>query len=1151
MPHSPFVHLRVHSAYSLSEGAVKIPELAMLAKRGQMPAVGITDSGNLFGALEFSAMCAKKGVQPIIGCQIGMVSADYGEGSSRNRPEELVLFVKDKKGYENLIKLVSRSFLQVGEAQFPQISYEELADHNQGLIALTGGPKGGVGRAILNGQNEIAEKLLNFLKEVFDDRLYVEIMRHKQSEEIRTESIFLDLAQKIKIPIVATNEVFFSDPDMYEAHEALLCISEGKTLHDDSRRRSTTEHYFKSAEEMERLFSDLPIAIGNTLVIAQRCSYMVEERSPMLPRAGGAADDGSENNLITNLCRQGLKARLDNERIPSANTQIYKERLSYELEVIESMGFAGYFLIVSEFINWAKAQDIAVGPGRGSGAGSVVAWSLGITDLDPIKFGLLFERFLNPERVSMPDFDIDFCQERRDEVIHHVQEQYGKNQVAQIITFGKLQARAVMRDVGRVLGMPYGQVDRLCKLIPNNPAAPVTLQEAINGEPRLVEARKEEQGVGRLISIALKLEGLYRHASTHAAGVVIGDRALEELVPLYRDPRSQMAVTQFNMKDIEKAGLVKFDFLGLKTLTVLQKALRLVKSSGFEIDLVSLPLNDSLTFALLSSGETIGVFQMESNGMREVLRKLKPDRFEDIIAVVALYRPGPMSNIPSYIERKHGREKVEYLHDSLKPILHETYGIMIYQEQVMQIAQQLSGFTLGEADLLRRAMGKKDQTEMDAQRQSFVDGAEKNGMTKVEAISTFDQVNAFAGYGFNKSHAAAYALVGYQTAFLKAHHPIEFMAALMTLEQGNTDKIGALRQELVRLGVELAPPSINLSNSEFCVETSEKTDKANKIRYALSAVKNVGVGVVDEIVSERNERGHFKNLFDFAKRLGKIALNKRQFINLAKAGAFDCFNTNRAQVVESAETLIRYGDWVAGQTGKGQESLFQDGQGLTTHTPDLAIVEEWAPFERLREEADALGFYLSSHPLDAYGSLIEGLGAISYKSLVEEGMTSDSGGNRKKITIVVQKRRERNSRRGRYAFLEVSDQTATFEVTIFSELLSRKRELLETGTALLIEVSVQRDDDTLRLVAQKIDLLDDKINMKNNTLTVYLKEDMEIDALKSVIERDQGGKGQLLLIQRLGQNTEVEVEIAGTYSGSPAFRAALKSVPGVIDVLER
>ncbi len=1150
MSHSPFVHLRVHSAYSLSEGAVTIEKLATLSKKFRMPAVGIADSGNLFGALEFSATCAKQGVQPIIGCQIGVLPADMKGVSPQSRPDELILFVKNQKGYENLIKLVTRSFLQISETSFPKISYEELRDYNEGLIALTGGPKGGVGRAILGGQIETAETLLKALWEIFDDRLYVEIMRHNTDEELKTEGVFLDLAEKMKIPIVATNEVFFSDPDMYEAHEALLCISDGKTLLDDSRRQATAEHYFKSAEDMEKLFSDLPTAVENTIVIAQRCSFMVEERPPMLPRAGGATDRDTEHNLINELCKQGLKSRLHNERIQNTETQVYKERLSYELDVIRNMGFSGYFLIVSEFISWAKSQEIAVGPGRGSGAGSVVAWALGITDLDPIRFGLLFERFLNPERVSMPDFDIDFCQERRDEVIHHVQEQYGDKQVAQIITFGKLQARAVMRDVGRVLGMPYGQVDRLCKLIPNNPAAPVTLQEAINGESRLVEARNEEQGVGRLINIALKLEGLFRHASTHAAGVVIGDRPLDELVPLYRDPRSQMPVTQFNMKDVEKAGLVKFDFLGLKTLTVLQKALRLVKTSGSEIDLGELPLNDNLTYELLSSGETVGVFQMESSGMREVLRKLRPDRFEDIIAVVALYRPGPMSNIPSYIERKHGRETVEYFHESLEPILQETYGIMIYQEQVMQIAQRLSGFTLGEADLLRRAMGKKDQTEMDAQRQSFLDGAEKNGMTKAIAISTFDQVNAFAGYGFNKSHAAAYALVGYQTAFLKAHYPIEFMAALMTLEQGNTDKIGALRQELVRLDIELAPPNINLSTSEFNVEPSDNLDRPNKIRYALSAIKNVGVGAVNEIVSERIERGNFKSLFDFARRLGKVALNKRQFINLAKAGTFDCFNPNRAQVVESAEILIRYGDWVAGQAGKGQESLFQDGEGAATHTPDLVLIEEWPPFERLREEADALGFYLSSHPLDAYGSLIGDLGALSYKA-VQEGPLSTENGNRKKMAVVVQKRRERNSRRGRYAFLEVSDQTATFEVTVFSDLLSGKRELLETGTALLLEVTVQRDSESLRLVAQKIDLLDDKINLKNSILTVYLKQETEIQALKSVIDRDQGGQGHLLLVQRLDENTEVEVEVAGTYSASPAFRAALKSVPGVIDVLER
>jgi DNA polymerase-3 subunit alpha len=876
---------------------------------------------------------------------------------------------------------------------------------------------------------------------------------------------------------------------------------------------------------------------------------MVEERAPMLPRAGGMAKDGNEANLIKQLCTKGLKKRLRMEQIRAEQTGTYEERLSYELEMINNMGFAGYFLIVSEFINWAKLQGIAVGPGRGSGAGSVVAWVLGITDLDPIRFGLLFERFLNPERVSMPDFDIDFCQERRDEVITHVQEQYGKEQVAQIITFGKLQARAVMRDVGRVLGLPYGQVDRLCKLIPNNPAAPVTLQQALDGEPRLSEARNNESGVGRLIDIALKLEGLYRHASTHAAGVVIGDRPLDELVPLYRDPRSQMPVTQFNMKDVERAGLVKFDFLGLKTLTVLQRAVRSIAVLGSKVDLTNLPLDDKLTYELLSSGETVGVFQMESSGMREVLRKLKPDLFEDLIAVVALYRPGPMSNIPNYIERKHGRENVEFFHESLEPILQETYGIMIYQEQVMQIAQKLSGFTLGQADLLRRAMGKKDKEEMNAQRQRFIVGAENNGMARAIAVSTFDQVNAFAGYGFNKSHAAAYALVAYQTAFLKAHFPIQFMAALMTLEQGNTEKIGAFKQELSRLNIDLFPPDINKSSSEFIVEPCKNDSSGNAIRYALSAIKNVGVGAVEEIVAERTDRGNYQNLFDFSMRLGKVVLNKRQLANLAKAGAFDQMNSNRAQVVEASDMLIRHGDWLAEEAEGGQTSLFQGGD-VDQRQPDLPVVEEWAPFVRLKEEADALGFYLSSHPLDAYGSSLSNLGIVSYSTLTSS-LPSGNRTERAKLAAVVQKRRERNSNRGRYAFLEVSDQSGIYEITIFSDLLSQKRDLLEAGAALLLEVSVQREGESIRLIAQKIDELDDKIISFNNGFMVYIKEKSDLNPLKAVIQRDEGGVGQVWLVQRLAGNLEVEIGLTGRYSVSPALRAALKSVPGVIDVLDR
>jgi len=818
MPHADFVHLRVHTAYSLSEGAIKIPELAGLCARERMPAVAITDTGNLFGVLEFSTACAEEGVQPIVGCQIALTNSDMSSNGGPSAPDQLVLLVQDEDGYSNILKLISGAFLGSERGQVPQIDIDTLAERNSGLIALTGGAMGPVGRRLANGQTEAAETSLLELQEVFQDRLYVELMRHQLEVEDDIEPGLLDLADRHNLPLVATNEVFFADQSMFDAHDALLCIADGVTVGQIERRHSTPSHYFKSAKEMWSIFEDVPEAITNTLVIAQRCSFMVETHAPMLPTAGNLSAGLSEPEMLRDLSNEGLARRIRRDSFSDSEVVRYRERLAYELDVIIEMGFSGYFLIVSEFIGWAKSSGIPVGPGRGSGAGSIVSWALEITDLDPLRFGLLFERFLNPGRVSMPDFDIDFCQDRRDEVIRHVQEQYGAMQVAQIITFGKLQARAVLRDVGRVLSMPYGQVDRLCKLVPNNPTAPVTLQQAIDREPRLKEARHKEPGVDQLINVALRLEGLYRHASTHAAGVVIGDRPLDEVVPLYRDPRSSMMVTQFNMKDVESVGLVKFDFLGLKTLTVMDRAIKLIKTSGVEIDLAGIPLSDERTYRLLAAGATVGVFQMESTGMREVLRKLKADRFEDLIAVVALYRPGPMNNIPNYIERKHGREEVNFLHPTLESILSETYGVMIYQEQVMQIAQSLSGFTLGEADLLRRAMGKKIKSEMSAQRQRFLDGAVANKVPADKAAIIFDQVDKFSGYGFNKSHAAAYALIAYQTAYLKANYPTQFMASLMTLEQDNTDKLGGFHQELDRLAIKLNPPDINLSTANFSVE---------------------------------------------------------------------------------------------------------------------------------------------------------------------------------------------------------------------------------------------------------------------------------------------------------------------------------------------
>ncbi len=740
MPHADFVHLRVRSAYSLSEGAIKIGELVALCRDAAMPAVAVTDRGNLFGALEFSEACRMGGVQPIIGCDLAIGTRDAEDERAR-RPDWLGLLVQNETGYGNLMALTSRAFLAGESGGLPLVTPDELAARADGLIALTGGPAGAVGRHLLAGQARAAHDALASLAAVFPGRLYVELMRHEMEDEARIEAGLIDLAYALDLPLVATNDAHFATPDMFEAHDALLCIADGSHIDDENRRRLTPQHCFRPADEMRALFADLPEAVDNTLVIARRCAYMAPARDPILP-AFDVGEGGSEADALRTAARAGLEARLENavftpEMDDAARAEAatpYRERLEHELEIIISMKFPGYFLIVAEFIKWAKAQGIPVGPGRGSGAGSVVAWALTITDLDPLRFGLLFERFLNPERVSMPDFDIDFCQERRDDVIEHVCDKYGVDRVAQIITFGKLQARAALRDVGRVLGMPYGQVDRICKLVPYNPANPVSLGQAIDGEPRLQAMRAEEPIVDRLMTIALKLEGLYRHASTHAAGVVIGDQPLETLVPLYRDPRSEMPVTQFSMKYAELAGLVKFDFLGLKTLTVLENAVALVRDTGDIPDLLDLPLDDAKTFEMLGEGATVGVFQLESAGMRDALRSMKPDAFEDIIALVALYRPGPMDNIPKYIACKHGVEEPDYLHPSLRGILEETFGVIIYQEQVMQIAKVLAGYSLGSADLLRRAMGKKIKAEMDAQQRDIRRrSAQANGVDKKDA----------------------------------------------------------------------------------------------------------------------------------------------------------------------------------------------------------------------------------------------------------------------------------------------------------------------------------------------------------------------------------------------------------------------------------
>ena len=1157
MSHADFVHLRVHSAYSLSEGAVKIKQLIDLCRRQRMPAVAIADTGNLFGALEFALAAKDAGVQPIIGCQLAIAREEEGNGAVASRPvakpkpDQLVLLVQTETGYRNLLMLVSRAFLESAPGDAPQVPMSLLDGHSDGLIALTGGPAGRVGRLLAEGQNDAAEAALRQLAALFPGRLYVELMRHGQEAEQRIEEKFLDLAYAHDLPLVATNEVFFADRSMFEAHDALLCIAGGSYIGEAERRRVSPENYFKSAEEMRALFADLPEAVDNTLVIARRCAYMPGARKPILP-AFPVEDGSTEAEELRRRAADGLEHRLafqvwtpemdEAGRVQAARP--YRQRLEFELGVIEQMGFPGYFLIVADFIQWAKSQGIPVGPGRGSGAGSVVAWSLTITDLDPLRWGLLFERFLNPERVSMPDFDIDFCETRRDEVIKYVQQKYGSERVAQIITFGTLKARAALRDVGRVLQMPYGQVDRICKMVPNNPANPVTLQQAIEGEPQLQQMQETDEAVGRLIDIAQKLEGLNRHASTHAAGVVIGDRPLEELVPLYRDPRSSMAATQFNMKYVETAGLVKFDFLGLKTLTVLEQAREILKGRGVELDLLNIPLDDPKTYDMLSRGDATGIFQLEGSGMRDVLRKLKPDRFEDIIAVVALYRPGPMDNIPRYIACKHGQERPDYLHPTLEGILKETFGIMIYQEQVMQIAQTLSGFTLGNADLLRRAMGKKIKSEMEAQRKSFVDGALARGVSEANAVQIFEQVEKFAGYGFNKSHAAAYALVAYQTAWLKTNYPVEFFAASMTLDLGNTDKLNIFKQELDRLKIKLLPPDINRSRAAFAVE--EQPDGTSAIRYALAAIKNVGRGAMEDLVAKRAEAGRFKDIFDFTGRLDAQMVNKRQLENLVCAGAMDGIAPNRRQAFDAIELILRHAHSAANDRDSPQENLFG---GIDTGPKrfSLPVVEDWPVMERLRHEFEAIGFYLSAHPLDAYSASLRRLDAVKFGDL--QGWLTGRPNTRAKMAGVVVSKQERTSARGnRFAFVQLSDASGIFETMVFSDLLGTSRELLVPGTMVFLTADVRTEGDLMRLTAQSFRPLDEAVAGAAAGLRIFLREPEALDGIKTIIQRDGRGKGKVSLVLELDRAREVEVTLPGTWMISAGTRQAIKSLPRVVDV---
>jgi DNA polymerase III subunit alpha len=1144
-----FIHLRTHTEHSLLEGAVPVKKLVDLCVKASMPAVAVTDTNNMFAALEFSVTAEAAGLQPIIGCQIALAHDPAQPGERPRLPAPIVLLAQNEAGYMNLMRLNTHLYIDgamAGSANLPQVTLDELARHADGLICLTGGPEGPLGRFHAAGQTTKARAILERLAQIYPNRLYVELQRHPgpggalSETESLAERGAIDLAYDMGLPIVATNDVYFPKTEMYEAHDALICIAEGAYVDQQQpRRRLTPQHYFKSEAEMAALFADLPEALENTVEIARRCAFAVHKRNPILPRF---ADD--EVNELRRAANQGLQARL--AVIPhSATPEEYQARLDFEIGIIEKMGFPGYFLIVADFIKWAKDHQIPVGPGRGSGAGSLVAYALTITDLDPLRYALLFERFLNPERVSMPDFDIDFCMDRREEVITYVQGKYGRDRVAQIITFGALLSKAAVRDVGRVLQMSYMQVDRLSKMIPVEGVKPVSITKALADEPRLREAAKEEV-VKRLLDYAKEIEGLYRNASTHAAGVVIGDRPLDQLVPLYRDPRSDMAATQFNMKWVEAAGLVKFDFLGLKTLTVIQNAMQLLALRGISFDINLIPLDDKPSYDLYASAKTVAVFQVESSGMMDALRRMKPTCIEDIVALVALYRPGPMENIPAYCEVKNGLRSLESIHPTIDHILAETQGIIVYQEQVMQIAQVMAGYSLGGADLLRRAMGKKNPEEMARERPKFIEGAKAtHNIPAAKAGEVFDLLEKFANYGFNKSHAAAYAVVSYQTAYLKANYPAEFMAAVMNCDIHLTDKLAVYKREVDKLGLKTIAPCVNASLATFTV-------RDNAIVYGLGALKNVGVDAMQLIVQARQKDGGdqpFATLFDLARRVDLKRIGKRPLEMLARAGCFDQLDPNRARVFEALDPLTAYSAAIHEAANSSQNSLFGQS-GADIPEPRLPFRDDWLPVERLAHEHQAVGFYLSGHPLDDYMSTLR---RQNVRTLAQVTADAERGPLIAKLAGSVASRQERKSARGnRFAFIQLSDPTGLYEVTCFSEVLEASRDHLDAGSNVVLTVKAELEGETLKLLAQSIQPIDTVADRTGaQALRIHLARPEAVPSLAALLARLEGRtRAAITLCVTDPQGREVDITLPDTYPVTPQVKGAIKAMHGVVAVEE-
>ena len=1149
MAYSPFVPLRVFSSFTMLEGAIEPKAIAKAARERGFPAIAVADRNGLYGVMAFGDACKAAGIQPIVGALLSVARPGQRLASGAPLIDWIALYAQDDAGYNNLCALVSAAHLGRPVEQEPHVLLSDLAGKTDGLICLTGGGEGALARLLAGEQKTAADEYVEQLEALFAGRLYVELSRRGDATEKAAEAALIELAYARALSLVATNPANFVDPQFHPAHDAMLCIAQSAYVESEDRRASNPEAWLKSAEAMEDSFSDLPEAIRNTLVIAQRCAFMAPKRKPILPSLAG--DREGEAAQLKADAHAGLAERLAlYPDLSEEERQAYVERLDFEVDVITQMGFPGYFLIVADFIKWAKAHDIPVGPGRGSGAGSLVAWSLTITDLDPLKLGLLFERFLNPERVSMPDFDIDFCETRRGEVIRYVQEKYGRDTVAQIITFGKLKARAVLKDTGRVLQMSYGQVDRLAKLVPNHPTDPWTLERALNGVSELMTEYKQDDGVRRLFDMARQLEGLPRHSSTHAAGVVIGDRPLDQLVPLYRDPRSDMPVTQFDMKYVETAGLVKFDFLGLKTLSVLKEARRLLALRGVDVDLDTLGWDDPAVYELLQRGDTVGVFQLESEGMRRTLSAVKPTNFGDIIALVALYRPGPMDNIPLFGARKNGREPIAYPHPLLEGILAETYGIFVYQEQVMQAAQILAGYSLGGADLLRRAMGKKVQAEMDAQRDTFVKGCgEHNGIDAKAANELFDLIDKFAGYGFNKSHAAAYALLSYQTAWLKAHYPHEFFAASMSFDSHQTDKLSIFIDDMRRLDIAIAPPSINDSEADFSVGRSED---GLAVRYALGALKGVGEKAMEALVAERQAKGDFASLDDFAARIDPKLLNRRQIEALAGGGAFDCVEPDRPRAFAGAEALLACANSSAHERSTGQGGLF-GGDVAIAPVLQLSAAEPWTLAERMAKEKDAFGFYFSAHPVEQYEAVIAARGARTYGDICETVEMTPGTRIPMVMAAMVESARPRVSQRGnRFLNLTLSDRSGQFQSSCFDEQAGKILEALaaDGGCALLnVELDLLEGEETPRVTVRGAQSLADIAASAALQLDCRVELAEAPGEMLRYLERREDARGWVIVATTDPLTGEdIRIELGRGFALGPDTVSRLQMVAGVTDV---